>query len=386
MEKETCNHKQMRKINRSAVLNHLRQTGPRPRAEIARDLKMDGTTITHLVRELLKEKLLCVQSIGRSSTGKPQDLLDINPDGATAAGISLAPGSVSGVILNLKGEVISREHIMTSHSISRQKLMGFIEKIIENILSHPSNQSLRELGVAYHGIFPVKEKSSLRTLHLPALEGLDIKSRLKEKYGFEPRLISATRAVAEAEMWLGNMSAAPDFCIVDLGVGIGSVNISSGVIQYGTRGLAGELGHTKIIPDGEKCLCGHFGCLETVASINAIEKKTGAALKRDIHFDEIVHLFKSGNKTVKNIISNAAKYLAIATGNMINLHNPSKLIFSGLLMELGEPFFDEIKLHISESALPELLEDTILQRSSLGDYSPAIGAAVISIKDIFAIH
>jgi len=377
----------MKQVNRTAILNHLRLEGPHPRAELARNLKVDGTTITNLVRELMKEKLIYVKEIGRSVTGKPQDILDINPEGSYAAGISLLQDSISSVILNLKGEAVYRERIAISYSISRDKLKELIKKLITNILMNNKSTSLKGLGIAYSGILPVESEYPVTVFNVGALEGLDVKSLLPEEFISKTRFIGGTRAIAETEMWLNKIPRDSNFCVIDLGIGIGCACINDGKIQTGEKGIAGEIGHTRIEPGGEKCVCGHFGCLETLASLRSVIKKVGSVLKKDsISFQDIVSLYQSGNDDVVEILNYAAKYIAIAAGNIINLENPLHLIFSGPMLELGEPFLDEIKQHIKDTALSEFLENLEIRRSSMIDYGYATGAAIVFIKDNFEIH
>lgn len=375
----------MKRINRTAILNHFRLKGPLPRAEIARNLKVDGTTITNLVRELHKDNLIYVKEVGRSVTGKPQDILDINPSGSYAAGISLSQDSVSGVIINLKGESVYRERISISPSISRDKLMELIKRIIENILSFNTETPLKGVGIAYSGILPFLSKYPTKVLNVMAFEGLNIETLLPEEFAPKTRLIGATRAIAEAEIWFSKISKdSNNFCVIDLGIGIGFASVCNGTIQTGENGIAGEIGHMRIVPDGEKCICGHYGCLETLASLNFIKKKIKSALNQnDINFDDIIDLYKSGNSIVRQIVNNSAKYIAIAAGNVINLNNPSKLVFSGQMMELGESFLDEIRLNIKDTVLFELFKNVEIKRSSILDYGYATGAAIICIKDIF---
>jgi len=387
MKKDTINHKLMKQINRSAFLNHLRLAGPLPRAQIARNLKVDGTTITNLVRELLKENLIHVKEIGRSVTGKPQDILDINPSGAYAAGISLSQDSVSSVIVNLKGEAVYRERIEISYSINRDKLLELIKKIIKNLLNYITDNRLKGFGIAYSGILPFKSKYPVRVANVKAFEGLNFESLLPEEFSSKTLLIGSTRAIAETEMWFNKSLHESNFCIIDLGIGIGFANVSGGKIQTGQRGIAGEIGHIRVIPDGEKCICGHFGCLETVASLNTIIKKSRSALNKDnIKFEDIISLYKSGNNSIKEIINLAVKYISIAVGNIININNPSSFIFSGPMLELGEQFLNDIKLQVKDSALPELLEEVDLKKSYLPDYGYATGAAILFIKNIFEVH
>ena len=80
-----------------------------------------------------------------------------------------------------------------------------------------------------------------------------------------------------AEHWYGAARDADDFLLVDAGEGIGCALMNGGRIDTSRRYIGGELGHTVLNPKGDLCGCGRRGCLETVASLSAILKRSGGA-------------------------------------------------------------------------------------------------------------
>ncbi len=81
------------------------------------------------------------------------------------------------------------------------------------------------------------------------------------------------RAAALAEWKLGAGRDVDDFLFVGIGTGIGAAVVADGVLRAGRHGLAGEIGHIKATSDGRRCGCGMVGCLETIASASAIQRR-----------------------------------------------------------------------------------------------------------------
>ncbi len=90
-------------------------------------------------------------------------------------------------------------------------------------------------------------------------------------------LEESSRTGALGEMWFGAGRDSREFLTLDFGYGIGTGIVSNGSLLYGASESGGELGHAVVKPRGDWCHCGHRGCLETVASGEAIARRSGRA-------------------------------------------------------------------------------------------------------------
>ncbi|MFV2801318.1 ROK family protein, partial [Escherichia coli] len=74
------------------------------------------------------------------------------------------------------------------------------------------------------------------------------------------------RSLALAEHYFGASQDCEDSILVRVHRGTGAGIISNGRIFIGRNGNVGEIGHIQVEPLGERCHCGNFGCLETIAA------------------------------------------------------------------------------------------------------------------------
>src|SRR5207249_6373674 len=94
----------------------------------------------------------------------------------------------------------------------------------------------------------------------------EMERRLKTKVILE----NDANAAALGEKWMGAGRAVDDLVLLTLGTGIGGGIISGGKVLHGYLGMAGELGHLTVVPNGTPCGCGNRGCVEKHASGTAI--------------------------------------------------------------------------------------------------------------------
>jgi predicted NBD/HSP70 family sugar kinase len=117
--------------------------------------------------------------------------------------------------------------------------------------------------------------------------------------------------------------------------------MSNGELVRGFNGASGEIGHIHIENNNNICLCGSYGCLETVSSMQSIVSQVKRALSngvmsvihdfgKDINnltFEDIERALKLNDKLCMNIIEKAGNYIGIALANVVNILNPKMIVF-----------------------------------------------------------
>ncbi len=189
-------------------------------------------------------------------------------------------------------------------------------------------------------------------------------------------------------------------CVVGLfpGTGLGAGCVYQGKILSGRRMSCFELGHCRVLPDGPVCGCGRRGCLETVASRLAISSQAAAAAYRG----EAPHLLKeqgldlsairskalaasveAGDEVVERIIRDAARWLGVGAGMLVNLLAPDVIVLGGGLVEaMPELYLEEVTNATVGSTVSSLSEVFEIRVSALGDDATVTGAAAWAEKMI----
>jgi glucokinase len=159
-------------------------------------------------------------------------------------------------------------------------------------------------------------------------------------------------AAALGEKWLGAAASVDDMCMFTLGTGVGGGVVMQGKIWHGMTGMAGELGHTNVEPEGHPCKCGSRGCLEQYASATAVKRMaqeaiaSGAApqmariLKQDAEFSskEIFDLAMQGDPQAKGIFERVGKALGTVIADMVNIFNFPMYVVGGGVASAWDAF------------------------------------------------
>ena len=218
---KTCNHKRMKAINTGAILLYLSKFGPLSRVDLARQLGLDRKTVTNLVRNLLAQNLIKPCGIKKFPTGRPIQLLRLNPDGKEAIGLEIEPHRISGGLVNLSGEMKFHKSTAIKPSDSQKIILSKLRGLAQQLLKKAVRRRLAGIGLAYHGIINRQTGEVLQAARLPNWEGVNVYEFFKKNFRLPFEIEDASRSKAIAEHWFGAAADIDDFLLLDIGVGIG---------------------------------------------------------------------------------------------------------------------------------------------------------------------
>jgi glucokinase len=177
-----------------------------------------------------------------------------------------------------------------------------------------------------------------------------------------------------------------------LGTGVGGGIITNSKLLYGYNGLAGELGHAILVPQGRKCTCGNSGCLEAYTSIRGIiqtctellekypDNEQATIPKESISPKIIADAAYNGNVVAIETYRKTGEWLGIALANAVVFSDPEAIFLMGGIVKAGEILlkpardsFTKHKLFIYRNDIPVLV-------SQLNENDAAIlGAAALAL-------
>jgi len=114
--------------------------------------------------------------------------------------------------------------------------------------------------------------------NLPGWHDYPVRDEIEQRLGTTVLLENDANAAALGEKWMGAAREFDDMCMITLGTGVGGGIVIGGRIWHGMKGMAGELGHMNIEPEGHKCGCGSRGCIEQLASATAVVRMAREAI------------------------------------------------------------------------------------------------------------
>jgi len=365
------------------------------RAEISRQLNLSRSTVTEIIKELLPTGFIEEVGIGESSGGRKPILLQFQDDAKVIFGIDIGASHVSVAMTNLRGKLLlwkEEDYTVTEDPEGTYNLIDKLCKECLSTLKYGTNMLL-SIGVSVPSpVDPIHPEYLSETI-IPAWHGKSGLERLREKYGVPVYLDNDANLGALAEHWWGAGKHVNDLIYIKISNGVGAGYILGGKLYRGAKGVAGEMSHMPIDPNGRLCGCGLRGCLATVLSAWALKERVkvlsnlypdSILANSDPSINDIENAALKNDSLAIQIVSEATNYLAIAITSLVNLMNPDLIILGGSLSRLGDLVINPIQERINSTALVKDLSRTRLRKSELEPKGIAIGAATLAIEQAFS--
>ncbi len=267
-----------RELNRAIVLNAFRGNAKTSRADLVHRLHLSKVTISSIVSELVRDHLLVETGEGTSqpSGGRKPILLSLNTERKRVIGIDIGATAINGALSDLGGRLLARCRRATPTSRSVRSVVSQVGSIVGELLrtEKSSGGSVLGVGMSAAGIV---ESSSGVVRFSPDFNWKQVAlgELIREATGLDVAVDNCTRAMALGEQWFVKARGLRNAFYVNVGYGVGSAIIANSQV-YDNHS---EFGHLFVTRPGTKCYCGKTGCLETVSSGHAIERRAQEVLK-----------------------------------------------------------------------------------------------------------
>ncbi|MFI9781388.1 ROK family protein [Streptomyces sp. NPDC051956] len=315
----------------TTVLTEILKRGPIPRIEVAQRTGLSQTAVTKAVARLTEQGLISAHDHRRSSApGRPVQPLSVQAEAALAIGITVRVDEIFGVVTTLRAEVRQSIHRPLASTVPAA-VADSVATVIDTLLAELGPDAERVLGAGVAVSGEVDSTSGIvRTS--PRLNWSDVPLRdlVQERHDLPVHIDNDVRALSIAEEWFGIGVDANSFAILTIGAGIGCGLYVNGDIVAGDHGVAGEIGHLPLGPSDLLCTCGRHGCVETVASSNAIIQAIRAA-KQDplLTMREAVALARDGDPEARGAFERAGSVIGLALATVANLVGPGSILVAG---------------------------------------------------------
>jgi glucokinase-like ROK family protein len=357
----------LRQINLSTVLTNLRQNAPISRAALAEITGLNRATITRLVRELITHGFVRETGFQSIRAGRPSILLQLDPDAGCIIGAEIEVKFGSVILTDLAAHVLWRQEVDFVDEDKPDAVLNSIAQLIRQALSQASeaNRHILGLGMSLPGLVDV---SSGVLLFAPNMRWNDVpvKQWLEKEFDIPIYVDNKANMAALAESYFGSARESEYVLYINITAGVGSGIVLNQRIMTGASGLAGEVGHMTINPDGPKCNCGSHGCWETYVSALAVFRRVRKAILdgkqsqlaevvRDgferITIPLMVEAARKGDQVALDSFEETGYYLGVGLANLINTFNPEKVVLGGYVTQAYEFLLPVIQKTVQERAL-----------------------------------
>lgn len=206
---------------------------------------------------------------------------------------------------------------------------------------------------------------------------LPIRELIAERLGLPVTIEHDVRAAALAELTSGAARGMREVLFVSIGTGLAGALITGGRVVQGAAGLAGEIGHVPVFPDGEPCACGQRGCAETYASAASVARRyavlsAAAPVPAEVVFGRAAH----GEARARTVVGDAVVALTRMVLGVVLLADPEIVVLAGGMAGAGAELTEPLTEGISRGLLWRSAPPVVV--SGLGGDAGARGAALLA--------
>ena len=373
----------LRELNRLRVIDALRERGTASRSEIARHTGLSRTTVTTLVSDLQAKGLVVEQPFAEvQGRGRPPTLLRLDPSVGAVVGIHFDHRHVRVAVADLSSAVLAErwERLDVDHAATTA--LDAAAELVEIVLDEAGIERSRVVGAGVALSGPVDRDGTVgSTVILPGWEGLNAIDELTRRLELQVAVDNDANLGALAEVSFGAGRGMSDVIYVMVSSGLGAGIVLDGRLHRGATGLAGELGHVRVRSDGAVCRCGNRGCLETVASTDAMLSLLRPADGGGANTRTLVEIVAAGDIGAQRVVNDAGREIGRVVAGLCNVLSPSGVIVGGDLGIVAEPLLNGIREALDRYALPPVRAALELRAGVLGERAELLGALALVIGD-----
>jgi len=298
-------------------------------------------------------------------------------------GLDLGGTNLRAAAIDASGKMLDKISGATNFTEGREAVLSDIVAAIQNLRERHGPAGLRGIGVGVPGFIRIREGFITNSNNLPYLENFPVRDEIERRLGARVILENDANSAALGEKWMGAGRDVSDLVLLTLGTGIGGGIISGGRVLRGYVGMAGELGHTTVVPDGNPCGCGNRGCLEKHASATAVSAMANLLhLGVDLTSKDIYDLARQpgevGDKA-RAIWQIMGESLGVALANLVNTFNFPLYLLSGGMLPAWEFFAPPMMAELERRSFTyrATKDGTRIAQATLGNEAGLYGAAYL---------
>ncbi len=380
---------QLRRWNRLLVLNCVREHDGSSRATVAERTGLSRPTVTTIVDALMGDGLL---SEGPSPPAQGQRgrmiPLHFNARAGTIIGIDMGRNHLTVLISDLAAGILAQTSRPFAMSRGPVICLADLSDAIRESVRHAgiSWGSVVGIGIGLPGPLDATLSFPVAPPGMPEWDGVRLRDRLQADFGVPIYLDNNANMGALGENRYGSARHIADLIYIKLDSGIGCGFIIDKRLYRGGNGSAGEIGHIPIVADGNRCVCGNRGCLETVASIEAIVAAAQGGRAESRTFEAVIAEAQRGDAASHAALARAGTAIGTALATVVNTFNPTMIVLDGKTMLAGELILAPTRAALAAHSLVAPRAHAQVVQGTLASQAVSLGAVAAVLDSIFIGH
>ncbi|HET7387896.1 MAG TPA: ROK family glucokinase [Nocardioidaceae bacterium] len=263
-------------------------------------------------------------------------------------GIDVGGTKIAGGVVDERGQVLT-----TARRESPATDTEAIEQTIEDLVAElRASHEVDAVGVAAAGFIDVTRSTVLFAPNL-AWRDEPLRADLERRIDIPVVIENDANAAAWGEFTFGAGEDVDDFVLVTLGTGVGGGIVLNGELLRGRFGVAAELGHMRVVPDGLECGCGNCGCWEQYASGTALVRRARSLADEgapgaqvlvshaggevsDIDGPLITSTAQDGDPFAVGLMESLGRWVGEGVASLAAVLDPAVVVIGGGVAEAGD--------------------------------------------------
>ncbi|MFF1448341.1 ROK family protein [Streptomyces sp. NPDC058274] len=390
----------LRRGNRTAVLQRLYFDGPMSRYELGPATGLSSGSISNVVAELVADGLVEEAGSVDSDGGRPRTLLRVAPASGYMIGVDVGETRVRVELFDLTlAELARTERPLEQQGYDVDVIVGHVRDGIAEVLAEAEivPEQLLGVGIGVPGIVArTPERGAVVHGQTIGWDAVPLESLLRSTCRLPDSVPffadNGAKTLGQAEMWFGAGRGARNAVVVLFGSGVGACLVTEDV-EYG-RSV--EWGHLTVRVRGRRCRCGALGCLEAYAGAEALLdrwREAGGQPPEDTDEETALTAMLAAayppegtepDPVALAVLEETAEYLGAGLSDLINLFQPERILIGGWAgLQLGARFLPAVRRFAASYALRYPAERVTIELGRLGPDAVTVGAAILPLADFF---
>ncbi|ROP75338.1 MULTISPECIES: ROK family transcriptional regulator [unclassified Frigoribacterium] len=372
------------------VLRPLRTGAARSRADLARVTGLSPSTVASRVEDLIRLGHVVETGEGASRGGRRPRRLQIRGDAGLVGCVDLGVDRASFGLVDFSGALLAERHVALDVaegptavlSASLAHLLGMLDE-----LGDPEHARLSGLSVGVPGPVSSTTARIVSPSRMPGWNGVSVAEVVQREIDLpvvvnnDANLMAAGELVAE-----GDEAVPADQVFVKVGSGIGCGIVSRGELYTGSNGWAGDISHVTVPgATAVPCSCGRTGCLDALASGNALVREMQLAGHDVATVEAMIDLARDAHPLATGLLRGAGVMTGGVLATIVNFFNPDRLVLGGVLAD-SDVFVAGVRSTLWADCLPMATDQLTVEVTRHQGSGGLRGAGRVFLDQVFSVR
>jgi predicted NBD/HSP70 family sugar kinase len=364
----------------------LRDGQPRTRADLAAITGQARSTIAARLDLLVSAGLVGPAGEASSTGGRPPATFAFRPGAKVVLAVEVGVASAHLAVTDLSSTILAEAELPLAVADGPNVVLPLVAETGRKLMATAdrSPEELASVGIGLPGPVEYATDRPINPAVMPSWDAVDV-PRVLQHLLEAPVLVDKDVNLMALGEHRTNWRSVRDMLFVNVATSIGSGIIADGELRRGAQGAAGDIGHVAVPNAGDVlCRCGNAGCLEAVASGNAIAAWLRARGLTANDTGDVVALLRSGEVTSSQAVRQAGREIGSVIAACVSMLNPSLIVIGGVIADASEHLIAGIRELVYQRSLPRATEHLRIVTSRDWSQVGVIGASAIAVEHVLS--